>query len=279
MIFHPNVFGLLLLQTTAGGAFFMTFLYRYPSVNRSFYRLHGLLFLLASGGALFALGPTGLAISHVASDPAGATTVYLVLGGTAGLVLYNILINFIPWERSRRLSRPLLNISGILLLGAVGGAALVLNHSLSLSLGGILLLLTFFVGSFLLGAVLLAMNWGHFYLTNPTLPIEPLEFLVRALLIMAAGTAILSGGLTVRDWSLQPGFAEGLLLESFQGLYLWGRLLIGVVGGFVISILAYKTVRMHSTQAATGLLYVALLMILFGEAFARFLFLNLGILV
>ena len=46
-----------------------------------------------------------------------------------------------------------------------------------------------------------------------------------------------------------------------------------------ISVLAYKTVRMHSTQAATGLLYVALLMILFGEAFARFLFLNLGILI
>ena len=279
MIFHPNVFGLLLLQTTAGGAFFMTFLYRYPSINRSFYRLHGLLFLLASGGALFALGPSGLAFSRVSSDPAGATTVYLVLGGTVGLVLYNILINFIPWDRSRKLSRPVLNLSGTLLLGAVGGAALVLNRSLSLSLSGILLLLTFFVGAFLLGSVLLAMNWGHFYLTNPTLPIEPLAFLVRTLLIMTVATALLSGGMTVRDWSLQPGFAEGLLLESFQGLYLWGRLLIGVLGGLVIAILAYKTVRMHSTQAATGLLYVALLMILFGEAFSRFLFLNLGILV
>ena len=279
MIFHPNVFGLLLLQTTAGGAFFMTFLYRYPSINRSFYRLHGLLFLLASGGALFALGPSGLAFSHVSSDHAGSTTVYLVLGGTVGLVLYNILINFIPWDRSRKLSRPVLNLSGTLLLGAVGGAALVLNRSLALSLSGMLLLLTFFVGAFLLGSVLLAMNWGHFYLTNPTLPIEPLAFLVRTLLIMTVATALLSGVMTVRDWSLQPGFAEGLLLESFQGLYLWGRLLIGVLGGLVIAILAYKTVRMHSTQAATGLLYVALLMILFGEAFSRFLFLNLGILV
>ena len=279
MIFHPNVFGLLLLQTTAGGAFFMTFLYRYPSVNRSFYRLHGLLFLLASGGALFALGPSGLSFSNSSGDPAGTTTVFLILGGTVGLILYNILINFVSWDRSRRLSRPVLNISGTLLLGAVGGAALVLNRSLSFSVAGTLLLLTFFVGSFLLGAVLLAMNWGHFYLTNPTLPIEPLEFLVRALLIMAAATALLSGFLTIRNWSSQPGFAEGLLLESFQGLYLWGRLLIGVVGGLAISVLAYKTVRMHSTQAATGLLYVALLMILFGEAFARFLFLNLGILI
>jgi protein NrfD len=81
------------------------------------------------------------------------------------------------------------------------------------------------------------------------------------------------------NWQANAGFSEGLLLESFQGLYLWGRLLIGVIGGLVISILAFKTVKMHSTQAATGLLYVALLMILFGEAFARFLYLNLGILI
>ncbi|MHB8370383.1 MAG: hypothetical protein ACYDBP_11985 [Leptospirales bacterium] len=279
MSFHPNVFGLLLLQTTAGGAFFMTFLYRYPSVNRSFYRLHGLLFLLAAGGALFALGPSGLVLTGGSKNPVGASTVYLLLGGTAGLVIYNILVNFVPWERSRRLSRPVLNLSGILLLGAVGGAGLFLNRSLEISFTGILLLTSLFISSFLLGSVLLAMNWGHFYLTNPTLPIEPLEFLVRVLLFAASATALLSVFMTVRDWTSQPGFAEGLLLESFQGLYLWGRLLIGVIGGLVISILSYKTVRMHSTQAATGLLYVALLMILFGEAFARFLFLNLGILI
>ena len=136
-----------------------------------------------------------------------------------------------------------------------------------------------FISAFLLGAVLLAMNWGHFYLTNPTLPIEPLAFLVRGLLGCAVATAVLSGIMSVMNWQWHPGFAEGLLLESFQGLYLWGRLLIGVIGGLVISYLAYRTVRMHSTQAATGLLYVALLMILFGEAFSRFLFLNLGILI
>jgi protein NrfD len=123
------------------------------------------------------------------------------------------------------------------------------------------------------------MNWGHFYLTNPTLPIEPLAFLSRTLLGCAGLTALTSGIMTGLNWKEHPGFAEGLLLESFQGLYLWGRLLIGVIGGLVISYLAYKTVRMHSTQAATGLLYVALLMILFGEAFSRFLFLNLGILI
>lgn len=279
MIFHPNVFGLLLLQTTAGGCFLMTFLYRYPSVNRSFYRLHGLLFLLFSGGALFALGPSGMRIPAFHPGRLDQLTVYLMMLGTGGLLAYNVLVNFITWDRARSFSRPLLNLSAILLLGATGTATLFLNASLSLSASGTVLLVSMFVSAFLLGAVLLAMNWGHFYLTNPTLPIEPLAFLSRALLGCAGLTALLSGVMTVLNWRGHPGFSEGLLLESFQGLYLWGRLLVGVVGGLVISYLAYRTVRMHSTQAATGLLYVALLMILFGEAFSRFLFLNLGILI
>ncbi|EQD24940.1 MAG: hypothetical protein D084_Lepto4C00306G0001 [Leptospirillum sp. Group IV 'UBA BS'] len=279
MIFHPNVFGLLLLQVTAGGCFLMTFLYRYPSVNRSFYRLHGLLFLLFSGGALFSLGPSGMRIPAFHPGHLDQLTVFLLMLGTGGLTVYNILVNFVSWNRVRSLTRPVLNIVAILFLGATGTATLFLNASLALSASGTILLISMFVSAFLLGSVLLAMNWGHFYLTNPTLPIEPLAFLSRALLGSTAMTAILSAILTFRNWQGQPGFAEGLLLESFQGLYLWGRLLVGVIGGLVISILAYRTVRMHSTQAATGLLYVALLMILFGEAFSRFLFLNLGILI
>lgn len=279
MIFHPNVFGLLLLQVTAGGCFLMTFLYRYHSVNRSFYRLHGLLFLLFSGGALFSLGPSGMRVPAFHPGHLDQLTVYLLMLGTGVLAVYNILVNFGSWNRVRSLTRPVLNIGAILFLGATGTATLFLNASLALSASGTILLISMFVSAFLLGSVLLAMNWGHFYLTNPTLPIEPLAFLSRALLGSTALTAILSAILTVRNWQGQPGFAEGLLLESFQGLYLWGRLLVGVIGGLVISILAYRTVRMHSTQAATGLLYVALLMILFGEAFSRFLFLNLGILI
>ncbi len=279
MIFHPNVFGLLLLQVTAGGCFLMTFLYRYPSVNRSFYRLHGLLFLLFSGGALFSLGPSGMRIPAFHPGHLDQLTVFLLMLGTGVLTVYNILVNFVSWNRVRSLTRPVLNIVAILFLGATGTATLFLNASLALSASGTILLISMFVSAFLLGSVLLAMNWGHFYLTNPTLPIEPLAFLSRALLGSTAMTAILSAILTFRNWQGQPGFAEGLLLESFQGLYLWGRLLVGVIGGLVISILAYRTVRMHSTQAATGLLYVALLMILFGEAFSRFLFLNLGILI
>lgn len=279
MTLHPNVFGLLLLQAAAGGTFLMTFLYRYPSINRTFYRMHGLIFLLFAGGGLFAIGPSERTYFDLRPDDLGQTTVILMVLGTAAMTLYNILINFFPWTKMRGVGRPVLMITSILLLGATGTSTLLLNKSLALTSSGVALLLSMFISSFLLGSVLLAMNWGHFYLTNPTLPIEPLAFLTRVLLGFMLATACLSAFLTSVNWRLDPGFSEGLLLESFQGLYLWGRLLIGVVGGLVISVLAYRTVRMHSTQAATGLLYVALLMILFGEAFSRFLFLNLGILI
>lgn len=278
MIYHPNVFGILLLQAAAGGAFLLTFLYRFPSINRTFYRMHGLLFLLFSGGALFALGPSNFGTLSLRPGHLDQLAVILMILGTAGLVLYNLLINFFPWARVRSGGRPVLVLSSLLLLGATGTAALLMNASLALSGSGVLLLASMFVSAFLLGSVVLAMNWGHFYLTNPTLPIEPLAFLARALLGFMGATAGLTMVMTYLDWQASEGFARGLLLESFQGLYLWGRLLIGVVGGLAISILAFRTVRMHSTQAATGLLYVALLMILFGEAFSRFLFLNLGIL-
>jgi protein NrfD len=119
---------------------------------------------------------------------------------------------------------------------------------------------------------------GHFYLTNPTLPIEPLLFLTRIMvwvMFFVSGVTILE---TAYDLKVSPDFAQALKLESFQGLYVWGRLLLGIIGGIVISVLSLKTVKMHATQAATGLLYVALLFILFGQAFSGFLFLENGIL-
>ena len=42
----------------------------------------------------------------------------------------------------------------------------------------------------------------------------------------------------------------------------WG---MGFAGPVVAAILAWKTVRIRSTQSATGILYVAMILVLFGE--------------
>lgn len=279
MIFKPGVFGFLLLEMTAGGCYLLTFMNRFERVNRTFYRLHGGLFLVFAGLAFFFMGPS--AFTELASLGFGTTgqSALTFLGiGLLGLLVYNALVFFGPWERQKVLSRPVLLAVSLILLLSLGTATLALIPDWRLTLNGVLLLTTTMSAAFLLGSVLLAMNLGHFYLTNPTLPIEPLLFLTRILVAIMVAVAALILPEAYLNAQTSGDFARALKLESFQGLYVWGRLLLGILGGLAIAFMALKTVRMHSTQSATGLLYIELIFILFGQAFASFLYLRMGIL-
>ena len=279
MIFQPNVFGLLLLQTCAGGLYLTTFVYRFNRVNRTFYRLHGTLFLIFSGLAFFFMGPA--TFTHLKSlgfaTPGQIAITFLGLG-ILTLLLYNLMVYFGTWETQKPLSRPILIATATLHLFSLGSTFLALTPDWRLSPSNVLSVLAILGSAFLLGSVLLSMNLGHFYLTNPTLPIEPLLFLTRILTGVMIFIALLAIPEMVYMIKTSPDYLKALLLENFDGLYLWGRILLGIVGGTVITILALKTVKMHSTQAATGLLYVELIFILFGQAFSNFLFLRLQIL-
>ncbi len=279
MIFKPGVFGLLLLQTSAGGCYLMTFVYRFTRVNRTFYRLHGALFLVFSGLALFFMGPSTYSeLKGLGFQSAGQISMSFLALGLLGLLLYNAIVFFGPWESQRQPSRVILLATATLHLFSLGSALLALTPDWSISLPNALAITALLAAAFLLGAVLLAMNLGHFYLTNPTLPIEPLLYLTRVLTGVMIIVAALAIPETLYMLHTNPDFGKALRLENFQGLYVWGRLLLGIVGGLVITLMALKTVRMHSTQAATGLLYIELIFVLFGQAFANFLFLRLGVL-
>ena len=279
MIFKPGVFGLLLLQTSAGGCYLMTFIYRFARVNRTFYRLHGALFLVFSGLALFFMGPsTYTELKGLGFGSAGQISMSFLALGLLGLLLYNALVFFGAWETQRQRSRPVLTGTATLHLFSLGSAILALSPDWRITLPNGLAMTALLSAAFLMGAVLLAMNLGHFYLTNPTLPIEPLLYLTRILTGVMILVAVLSIPETLYMLRTSPEFGRALRLESFQGLYVCGRLLLGIVGGLAITLMALKTVRMHSTQAATGLLYIELIFVLFGQAFANFLFLRMGVL-
>lgn len=279
MIFKAGVFGLLLLQTSAGGCYLMTFVYRFTRVNRTFYRLHGVLFLIFSGLAFFFQGPsTYTELARLGFGSPGQISMSFLGLGILALLLYNYLVFFGPWEKQNKRSRSILLGTAILHLFSLGSALLALSPDWRLNVSNILAMTALLSSAFLLGAVLLAMNLGHFYLTNPTLPIEPLLFLTRVLTGVMVLVAALSIPETLYMLHTSPEFGKALRLESFQGLYVWGRLILGIMGGLVIALMAFKTVKMHSTQAATGLLYIELIFVLFGQAFANFLFLRLGVL-
>jgi protein NrfD len=123
--------------------------------------------------------------------------------------------------------------------------------------------------SLLLGAGTLAMLLGHAYLTQPTLSIVPLMFFSRIfmkLVFAEGGLAILNLILAAKS----PQIQSAIMLNSFEGLYLWIRIVTGIFGPMILAPMIIKTVSERATMSATGLLYIAMLMVIIGALFSRF---------
>jgi protein NrfD len=125
------------------------------------------------------------------------------------------------------------------------------------------------LGSLLFGSVLLTMNLGHWYLVSRSLP---LSLLFRAASGYAAACAARAGFLVVVAMrpTRRAGW-EALTSLDREGLFFLFRVLWGIVGPLALSYFIFQTSKMRSNQAATGLLYVALLFVLIGELLSAYL--------
>jgi hypothetical protein len=117
---------------------------------------------------------------------------------------------------------------------------------------------------FLMGSTLTAMLLGHYYLTAPAMSIDPLKKVVGQMacglgvrcLLAATALCVSRGGLaelgTTSAWSV-----SGSLLAARWGL--------GFVASGIATYMTWKTAAIRSTQSATGILYIAMIFVLFGE--------------
>jgi hypothetical protein len=111
----------------------------------------------------------------------------------------------------------------------------------------------------LLGSTLTAMLLGHHYLTAPAMSIDPLRRFVAAMGIsLAVRTGLAAVALVSWVGDASSSTAVG---PMFLGMR-WG---MGVIGPALAAALAWKTLRIRSTQSATGILYVGMTLVLFGE--------------
>jgi hypothetical protein len=62
-----------------------------------------------------------------------------------------------------------------------------------------------------------------------------------------------------------------------EGIFFWPRLIFGVLVPIVLAAMIWSTVKIRHTQAATGLLYLAVVALLFGEFFSKFLLFSVNI--
>ena len=129
------------------------------------------------------------------------------------------------------------------------------------------------------GGVFAAMILGHWYLVTPKLPEAPLVLVARGLMAVVAVQLVLFAvwvGLGVG-----PGASGGPFgaLGGPWALFVWLRLVVGLVFPLVVSWAAVQTARSRSMESATGLLYINVGTIAAGTILAAGLYFGAGLLV
>jgi hypothetical protein len=126
----------------------------------------------------------------------------------------------------------------------------------------------------LLGSTLSAMLLGHHYLTAPAMSIDPLRRFVRCMgIALTLRVVVAAAGLVIWAGGRMPASAAG----TSPALFLMMRWVVGIAGTALATFMAWKTVEIRSTQSATGILYIAMTLVLFGELTALTLSRQAGI--
>jgi hypothetical protein len=161
------------------------------------------------------------------------------------------------------------SIAGVVSLGMLG--AWIAPPAWSL-LGVVVSLVA---GAAVVGGALMAMTWGHWYLTSGRLPKEPMEQMALVVLValLVQCALVAAGALApVRQVPLSEGFGVGLA----QNPAFWLRLGVGLAFPLVLTVLAWRAARIRGMMSATGLLYIALGAVLAGEVLGRGLLFTTG---
>lgn len=168
-------------------------------------------------------------------------------------------------------------------LGLAAAALALVTAAVSWSssgsaVGPVLLFVQLVALSASLGGVWAAMILGHWYLVTPRLPEAPLVRFARWLTIALAVQAALFVawiGLGAGPEG-EPAFAA---LTGDWALFVWLRLLVGLVFPLIVSWAAIQTARSRSMESATGLLYINVGTIAAGTILAAGLYFGAGLLV
>lgn len=112
--------------------------------------------------------------------------------------------------------------------------------------------------SCLLGFTVTAMLLGHWYLNVPGMKLKPLKVLLIGMAFALACRALTSAaGWTVDTGSVSWELRSGVLFSL--------RWIAGIAAVAVLCWMAWQTLRIPNTQSATGILYVAVILVFVGE--------------
>jgi len=132
--------------------------------------------------------------------------------------------------------------------------------------GYALTLLSLVVGALVVGAVTLGMILGHWYLVTPRLPEQPLREMIFWLMVaMGVQAALITLALVLpRD-----EIANAVDTPILENPFFWMRIGGGLLFPMLLVWMAYDSSGVRAMQSATGLLYIAMALVLCGEVLGK----------
>jgi hypothetical protein len=127
-------------------------------------------------------------------------------------------------------------------------------------------LLAFVVGGLVVGAVSMGMVLGHWYLVTPRLPEQPLREMTFFLLVAMGVQALLLIPALALPRDTIANATETPILEN---PFFWMRVAGGLAFPMLLTWMAYDSSGVRAMQSATGLLYIAMALVLSGELLAK----------
>lgn len=129
-----------------------------------------------------------------------------------------------------------------------------------------------------LGAGILAMMLGHWYLVTPKLSITPLKRYAGAYILLTAWISVKVAFSVLFFAHVFDGRSNSYLYLINQDIiFVLFRVVWGLVAPLGMAYWIWVTVKMKSTQSATGILYAAMVCTIIGEGTGLYLTLQTGV--
>ena len=232
---------------------------------------------------------SGIMLSAALSDPREVTLNWLRLGGILSLA-FGALGIFFMLRATEAAPKPLLVLAGGVMAGILGQLAFAQLAARNIqrafaalaAAGGI------YLGHRLLhastplsaigiaamtGIVLTEMLLGHAYLTASQMSMRPLRrlnLLLASALVYRVMTAVV---LVLILQSIRPIY----MFWGYYGLYILTRWFVGLAIPAVFVYMTHDCIKRRATQSATGILYVAGVLVFIGEIIATYLVRTTGL--
>lgn len=261
----PYTVLILLVELAVGSLVFVTWFERRGQITHGYVQMGGVVVvptLLLALVIAFTIAPVDV-IDGFTLRAGAVDALRVALLGFLAVSVVNLVAAFAEHMPVARWSGIAGGVAGVVTLAIL--AALVAGPAWSY----VGVLASMLAAAVALGGSMMAMSWGHWYLTNSGLPKEPLEemsMVVLGALVAQAMFAIVAAAAPVREVPLtQTAFG----VELGQNPAFWFRVGVGLVFPGVLAWLAWRAAAIRGMMAATGLLYITVGAVLTGEVLAR----------